>query len=871
MDIAKENIDNEETPSGEEVIFINFKTNFSKIFTININNKTPLNETLKAFAKLMNIPENLIDEFIFITNGNKLDNKSNKTLSEYGIKDNQTILINYNNDDSHEVTKLINLKKNICVIHNKKLTFKCNQCNFEICDQCKLNHKCHSIEKLDNKNLSYKKDIEEFENCIMNNENKKRIIFEKVKKNINWFENYNKEEKDVKDEINSSIEKMLKQFYSDLETGQNLLLFSQILFATYIKMDKTDIKIEIYKKIINQINHFFNEEKIKEYDLNNFPLHIDFKDISKCIYKSNYNFIPQIKLKFNDVKEIDKEIIDSLINKCKEIFKDKNVNIIEIKKGSLSVIIALNYLIKEKLETMDMENKKLLDILNELNNYIGIETNNIANILKNNVTIAQKDRIFKPDFAKENLYDLESSTDELFKSIVENKKKNCDTNIYEISKSISGNDLKNFFNSLAEETKETQDNLYNQILDDANKELENYLEIFDAQYEEALKKSIFEYNTKYIAYIYRHDEKYNSGKLRCNNVESKILFHGTNSKCISLILASQFKESGGDNKKNSAIFGPGIYFSDLLDYTWYYADDSGKQGSRDNFNRIPKINESFSFIVSNVYYDKDKFEQVYDNSTMHIKVPENGIRHILVDYRSAAIPKNQLNNYNKFKGTEYLIPNKNQILPLLSVTVERVKYLIVWRDANFNSSNPNNYSEFEKMLAYNYEIKNYASFNLKTKIYYFSESNEALEFIKRKKYNKIILISNGGNNGCDFIEKARKIIGNNTISMITCYVAKKYLKEVQKMENVLLNSKYCDCLKDFLKIVYNENIKEMKNLQKTIENKYQELDKSFNFKQINKNAFKFPKFKEGGKFEELDFTDSIEKNSPDNTSNCLII
>ena len=43
MDIAKENIDNEETPSGEEVIFINFKTNLSKVFTININNKTPLN------------------------------------------------------------------------------------------------------------------------------------------------------------------------------------------------------------------------------------------------------------------------------------------------------------------------------------------------------------------------------------------------------------------------------------------------------------------------------------------------------------------------------------------------------------------------------------------------------------------------------------------------------------------------------------------------------------------------------------------------------------------------------------------------------------------------------------------------------------
>lgn len=37
------------------------------------------------------------------------------------------------------------------------------------------------------------------------------------------------------------------------------------------------------------------------------------------------------------------------------------------------------------------------------------------------------------------------------------------------------------------------------------------------------------------------------------------------------------------------------------------------------------------------------------------------------------------------------------------------------------------------MLEYNREIENFASLNLKTKIYYFNESEEALEFIKRKK------------------------------------------------------------------------------------------------------------------------------------------
>jgi hypothetical protein len=51
------------------------------------------------------------------------------------------------------------------------------------------------------------------------------------------------------------------------------------------------------------------------------------------------------------------------------------------------------------------------------------------------------------------------------------------------------------------------------------------------------------------------------------------------------------------------------------------------------------------------------------------------------------------------------------------------------------------------MYDFNIKIKKFAAFNLKTKIYYFNESDEALTFVKRKKYNKIILISNGRNNG----------------------------------------------------------------------------------------------------------------------------
>ena len=77
-----------------------------------------------------------------------------------------------------------------------------------------------------------------------------------------------------------------------------------------------------------------------------------------------------------------------------------------------------------------MENKQVNDILNELNNYLGIETKNIANTLKNKLSIIQKDKEFKPDFVTENLYDLQTSPDELVKSIIENKNNYCDANIF---------------------------------------------------------------------------------------------------------------------------------------------------------------------------------------------------------------------------------------------------------------------------------------------------------------------------------------------------------------------------------------------------------------------------------------------------------
>jgi len=851
-----------EVPIGDDIIKIKFELGTGFKIEFDISKKTPINILLKMYMKNINYPEYLMGQtIIFLFNGNKIDIKSQKTLEEFGLTDRITIVvIDLENDmnlipffqesfweKNHNFIRLNKLKNNICIFHNKILILNCIQCNMEICDECKINHKKHLLKKIDNSKIYKLNDYKEFENFIINNENKKREILKKLQENITWIQNCNGINKN---KLNKISKELLTNFYNDLKIGQNLLFFSKILFDSLIRMKKEDDKKNQYKKIINLINQFYNEEKIKKYNLNNFSIIKEYKDKSKCIYESDFKFIPQIILKFNDVEEIDEEILVSLKEKVKEILKDKDVAIIGIKKGSLSVCIALNYLIQEKLENINMGNKTFDEIIKELNDCLGLETKSIKDILKNKLSIAQKDKQFKPDFAEENLFDLESNPDKLVKCIEEIKKSNDDTNIYEFSKNITGNEIKSFIKSLTDKAKETEKNLYEVFIGCSN-EVQNYLNIFDVNYGEALKTSIFEYKTKKIAFFYRNDENYKSGFLHCKNIEKKILFHGTNSVCISKILADHFKYS------TKHMFGPGVYFSDSLDYVWYYADDSDIKPNRNNFRKIPQIKESFSFIVAEVFYDKDKFEQIYDTSKRDEKVQEFGIRHILVNCRSNPIPKEELDKYNKFVWTEYLISNNNQIFPLLSITVERVKYLIVWRDNNFNASNPNKYSKYFRMLEFNRGIQNFAYRNLNTKIYYFDESDEALKFIKRKKYNKIILITNGANDGEIFINNARKIIGNNTIALITCYNAKKYMKSVQNMENVLLNSYFCNCMKDFLTIVCNENLNEIKNFQKEIEKKYQELDNSFHFKEINENAFDFPNFKETGKFKDIEFEDNF--------------
>ena len=151
-------------------------------------------------------------------------------------------------------------------------------------------------------------------------------------------------------------------------------------------------------------------------------------------------------------------------------------------------------------------------------------------------------------------------------------------------------------------------------------------------------------------------------------------------------------------------------------------------------------------------------------------------------------------------------------------------------------------------------IEQYAEFN----IYPCETSEEALQLVERKKYNKIILISNVGTDlgGKKFIDEARKIIGNDVIALFLCYNI-EHLKWITKLKNAIFSNDpefYEKYLESFVtnseideeskeKIIKSQLIKLIQEIQK----KYKV---NFNF---DNNFLKYPLFKNDGHFSDLTF------------------
>ena len=384
----------------------------------------------------------------------------------------------------------------------------------------------------------------------------------------------------------------------------------------------------------------------------------------------------------------------------------------------------------------------------------------------------------------------------------------------------------------------------NDIKNRLSKYQEN-IKLFDKNFALAMKKSIFEFSVVSIALVDMNNfQTYYQERQKCPNKEEKILFHGTGIGAISSILTSEFRKSIDKHYQH----GKGVYFTEDIDYAWFYG---GVDGNRSNKNIIPNLtgNNHFTMIACSVYYDKNHFNYV-ENSKYTPK--KNEINFALARSDFSTIKEKDLDK-SKFYGTEYVIYELSQICPFLAINLKKAEYCFIWRDNNFSKKpvfNSKWDQTFKSFLAQRIKfIEEYAEFN----IYTCETSEEALALVERKKYNKIILISNIGPDeaGRIFVENARKIIGNNTIALFLTYSVGKHIKKINLYKNALISNDE-NIYEKFLQCFTGYGVKEKINdLKEYLEDSY---NVNFNF---DDNFLEYPNYREKGFYSDLKFNNEI--------------
>ena len=240
------------------------------------------------------------------------------------------------------------------------------------------------------------------------------------------------------------------------------------------------------------------------------------------------------------------------------------------------------------------------------------------------------------------------------------------------------------------------------------------------------------------------------------------------------------------------------------------------------------------------------YEEIKNNYE-DLMVEKNGINFIEVETMHGHTLRSEEDiDFEKKKGrfiaNEYVITEIEQILPLYGLTLKRNEYLIIWRDPSFGKKNLwNNFLDEGKTFIYK---------ESKMNAYYVDSIEKGLEIIQRKRYNKIILISNIGLDlsGKKFVEVARKILGFDVMVLFFSRNSNNF-GWLQKFPNAL----YTSMNNFYEKYVTNYNTKGLNQLKKEVEKQYKI---KLNF---TDDFMKFPKFVNNQTYENLFFND-INKN-----------
>ena len=578
--------------------------------------------------------------------------------------------------------------------------------------------------------------------------------------------------------------------------------------------------------------------------------------------EDGYNYIMEVpkKIKYKDLKEKIKQLIFKhghfYINyKSKKDDKENGNEIIELKQGDkiytiLTIIneshVNVKFHLNTNLEEADMKTEKISGILLIcLLEFISKRIDNVENI--KNIEVREIISELKKDM------DLTSNP---IKDIKANLSQKYGNNIIAyknyINEKINDKEIGNLI-GLVDKNKKKEIIAYWSHLS----KYEEFNLLFEKDFTDAIEKTYFDYSLIGVS-IYQQErrKKYIESFKECDSPSVKYLFHGTQIDPISNIITNGFLYT------RKPFYGMGIYFSDMLDYVSFYCGGNDYKTRRKNFGKTLPVGETFSCVGTEVYYSNDKIKNIYDWS-YHVKeldhfptydeiknnykdkmVEKDGLHFVRIEPEKGQVIQSEgkiieEKGKGKFVGTEYVITEMDQMLPLYGLTLKRNEYFVIWRDPNFIGDN-----EFSLYLK-NAQMYLYKNENIN--VYIESCTEKALEIIKRKRFNKIILISSIGLDlsGKTFVETARKILGFD-VMVLFFSSNKKHLSWIQNFPNAL----YTTNTKFYQQYVKNYNKEGLLNLKKEVEKQYN-INLTF-----TKNFLEFPKFVNCEKYSDLIFNEN---------------
>ena len=586
-----------------------------------------------------------------------------------------------------------------------------------------------------------------------------------------------------------------------------------------------DIPSNVNERVADLLSRFFKISGIKEGD-NKFY----FNDDNIENYKLNSLF--QINL--NNNSNIQFALIDKeSFNKGNNLMNNNTINNFTNDNNILS-------------------NNKIYVKFIKLNTQSAYNFNKeLKGILKLCIINEFADKLNLPDFGIWKMGGLPEIVYFIFKILkygysYQYENDNPSENIKDILKKEKGCNIINFSNFVDEQIKiEMLQNIMSiipisdlQNINDSNFRLgkyDKYMELFEKEIISSLKDSVFEFSIVSLVIIDRENyDKFENERAKCPNRCEKILYHGTQIHPTSSILNQLFKKSETSGYQHRK----GVYFTDSLDTCWFYG---GPKGRKINIDKIPGIGETFTSIANMVYYNKNGFLKVKD----YKERLQPGKNEINFAYVSSNLESIENPDPKKFYGTEYVIWDLDQVCPFISIKFKREEFCVIWRDDNFKEEAAYKdeydtvFKEFlKKRMKY---IKQSAKFN----VYPCATTEEALKLVNRKKYNKIILISNARPDleGKKFVEQARQIIGNDVIALFSAF-ENNHLEWIKNYKNALYsnNSKFSE---EYLESFDSES--KMRELISKMENYY---NVKFN---IDNNFLYFPLFEEEGEYSDLSF------------------